>query len=112
MYRVVLRFPEFSLIPRAFAYLDCDVPHNACSPPKGSCHNRQAVRSDGCMVPYHRALPADLTEMKGESGSQRKHVIAQTVWIAISVEILECSCVREFQHSTNPFEIRYCVSMP
>ena len=51
MYRVVLRFPEFSLIPRAFAYLDCDVPHNACSPPKGSCHNRQAVRSDGCMVP-------------------------------------------------------------
>lgn len=48
-------------------------------------------------------LPADLTEMKGESGSQRKHVIAQTVWIAISVEILECSCVREFQHSTNPF---------
>ena len=26
------------------------------------------------------------------------NVIAQTVWIAISVEILECSCVREFQH--------------
>ena len=24
-------------------------------------------------------------------------------FVSISVEILECSCVREFQHSTNPF---------
>ena len=53
----------------------------------------------GCRI--HRTLPADLAEMERESCGQRKHVVAQTVRTAITIEVLERGRVGEFQHGTN-----------
>ena len=56
----------------------------------------------GNLLYWHDPDSGCLLYTSGESGSQRKHVIARTVWIAIPVEILECSCVRDV-YKRQPF---------
>lgn len=51
----------------------------------------------------YRPFPADLSDMKRESGGQRQQVICKTVRAAIAVEVLKGSRAGEFQNGTYPF---------